>query len=42
MPIFWAMNVAGLPTNAGLGSRCGVTSCFASVSASAGDRKYPP
>mgnify|MGYP006172287783 CR=1 FL=1 len=27
------IDVAGLPTNAGFGSRCGVMSCFASVSA---------
>ena len=28
------MNAAGLPTSAGLGSRCGVTSTFASASIS--------
>ena len=35
MPHFSAMTVASLPTSAGFGSRCGVTSTFATASISA-------
>ncbi len=41
-PACSAMNVAALPTSFGFGSRCGVTSTVASLSASAGDMKYAP
>ena len=35
----WAMCIADLPTSAGFGRRCGVTSCFVSASACAAERK---
>ena len=42
MPAFSAMKVAGLPTSAGFGNRCGETSTFVTASISAAFRKYAP